>query len=133
MVQFQNEFVVVELVNNATAIVLTWKGYIPSAIYRESLEKSLDIAKEHKITNWISDIRHMKMLEAQDQAWAISVWLPKAVSAGCYKKQAVLMPEDIFGGASARNLISAALGHLVDIQSFTTMEDAKEWVHSAGD
>lgn len=130
MIQFQNEFVVVELVDNATAIVLSWKGYIPSAVYREALEKSLEIAKKHKITNWISDIRHMKILEPEDRLWVSSEWLTKAVSADCYKRQAVIMAKDIFAGASARSIISAALNQQIEVQNFTSLEEAKEWLCS---
>lgn len=131
MTQFQNEFVTVELANNATAIALSWKGYVPSAIYREALERSLDIARKHKITNWISDIRHIKIIEDKDREWAIEEWIPKAVSADCYKRQAVIMAKDIFARASARYIISAAQNQHVEVQHFTSLEEAKEWLRPA--
>ena len=133
MIQFQNDFVLVELDHNPAAIVLIWKGYIPSAVYREALEKALDIAREHQITNWISDIRQMKILEAEDREWASNVWLQNAVSANCYKKQAVIMAKDIFGGAAARYLITAALDQQVEVQNFTSLEEAKEWLRTDDD
>ncbi|WP_224996097.1 hypothetical protein [Cesiribacter sp. SM1] len=128
MIQFQNEFVVIELVNNATAISLCWKGFVPSAKYREALEKAIEIARKHRITNWISDIRLMKVLAVKDQEWAGTVWLPKVVSAGCYKKQAVIMPEDIFGKASASSLLTTVQNQQIEIQNFTSPEDAKQWL-----
>ena len=131
MIQFQNEFVVVELVNNATAIALTWKGFVPSAKYREALEKSLEIAKKHKIRNWISDLRQMKVLSGKDQEWAGTVWLSNAVASGFYRKQAVIMSEDVFGQASAKNILTTVQNQQIEIQSFVRMEDAKKWLQGS--
>lgn len=128
MIQFQNEFVIAELVNNSTAIVLTWKGFIPSSKYREGLDKSLDLAKKHKIKNWISDIRLMKVIGVKDQEWAGTEWLSKTVSAGCYKKQAVIMSEDVFGQASANNILTTVQNQQIEIRNFTNMDDAKKWL-----
>lgn len=128
MIQFQNEFVVAELVNDSTAVVLTWKGFIPSAKYREALDKALDIAKKHKIKNWVSDIRQMKVIGVKDQEWAGTDWLGRAVAAGCYSKQAVIMAEDVFGQASAKNIITTAQNQRIEIQNFVRLEDAKSWL-----
>ncbi|WP_224995712.1 hypothetical protein [Cesiribacter sp. SM1] len=128
MLQFQNDFLVIELVNNATAITLTWKGYIPSPVYREGLEKALEIAVQHNISNWISDIRLMNILDSKDREWAKSVWVPKAVSTGFYKKQAVIMAMDIFAGASARSILSAVPDQQVETKNFTSLEAAKKWL-----
>ena len=128
MTQFQNEFVTAELVNDATAIVLTWKGFIPSASYRDALNKSLEIAKKHKIKNWVSDIRMMKVLGVKDQEWAGTDWVTRAVSAGCYKKQGVIMSEDVFGQASAKNILISVQNQQIEIQNFTKLEDAKKWL-----
>ena len=69
MLQFQNQFITIELATNFTVVVLTWKGYIPSPSYREAMEKALEIAREYKIENWISDIRQAKVLGIEDQQW----------------------------------------------------------------
>lgn len=128
MVQFKNEFVTAELVNDNTAILLTWKGFIPSVNYREALDKSLEVAKKYKIKNWISDITKMKVLGAKDQDWAATSWLPKAVSADCYKKQAVIMSEDIFGQASAKKILTTIENQQIEIQNFIRIDDAKKWL-----
>ncbi len=133
MIQFQNKFVVVALVNSSTAIALTWKGYIPSAVYREALEKSLLIAQEHKIENWISDIRHIKIISVQDRKWVEQAWIPNAVSSGCYKKQAVIMAEDIFAGAAARYLLTVVMDQQVETRNFTNLEEAKAWLQNVDD
>jgi hypothetical protein len=135
MIQFQNDSVIVELANNATAIVLTWKGFIPSAKYREALDRSLEIAKKFKIKNWISDIRLMKVVAVKDQEWAGTEWLGKAVASGCYQKQAVIMPEDVFGQVSAKNMITIATvqNQQIEIQNFLRMDDAKAWLVESAD
>lgn len=128
MIQFENDFVTVELVNNSTALLATWKGFIPSSYYRDALEKSLEIAKKHKIKNWISDIKLMKVIGTPDQEWAGTTWLLNAVSAGCYEKQAVIMSEDIFGKASANKILTTVQDQAIEIQNFVRLEDAKKWL-----
>jgi hypothetical protein len=128
MLQFQNEFITIELANNSTVIVLTWKGYIPSPSYREAMEKALEIARERRIENWISDIRLAKVLGIKDQEWCSKDWIPRAASAGCYRKQAVIMSEDVFGQATADKIISRVENQQIEFRNFTKLEDAKEWL-----
>ena len=130
MIQFQNEYIIAELVNDSTAILLSWKGFVPSLKYREALEQALTVAQKHRISNWISDIRQMKVVATKDQQWAGTEWLSKAVSSGCYKNQAVIMPEDLFGQASAVNMITTATVHnqQIQFQNFTSLESAKVWL-----
>jgi hypothetical protein len=128
MVQFKYDYAIAELVNNGTTILLTWKGFISSPNYRETLEKSLEIAKKNRIKNWISDIRLMKVLGPKDQEWAGTDWLPRAVAAGCYHKQAVIMAEDLFGELSAKKILATVQDQQIEIQNFVKVEDAKKWL-----
>ena len=128
MVQFQNGSVVVELVNNATAIFLTWQGFPPSLQYREGLEKSLEIAQKHKIQNWMSDLRLLEGIGTKDQEWVGLEWLPKAVLAGCYKYQAVIMDEDPAEELSELNIITTVQNKPIEIQHFTSLKEAKQWL-----
>ena len=128
MVQFQSEYAKIELVNNSSTILLTWKGFIPSVNYRETLDKSLDIAKKYKIKKWISDIKQIKVIGVKDQEWAGTDWLLRAVGAGCYHKQAVIMADDIFGQASAKKILTTIQNQEVEIQNFNKLEEAIAWL-----
>jgi hypothetical protein len=128
MVQFQSEYAKIELVNNSSTILLTWKGFIPSATYRETLDKSLEIAKKFKIKKWISDIKQIKVIGVKDQEWAGTDWLSRAVGAGCYHKQAVIMADDIFGQASAKKILTTIQNQEVEIQNFNKLEEAITWL-----
>lgn len=130
MVQFQNESVVIELVNNPTAIFLTWKGFPPSLQYREGMEKSLEIAQKHRIRNWISDIRLLEGIRVKDQEWVGQDWLARAVSAGCYKYQAVMITEEVFKEVSSLNIVTTVHDHPIEIRHFTSLEDAKKWLEN---
>ena len=130
MADFQNGSVVVELANNANAIFLRWKGSVPSLEYREGLERSLEIARKHNIKNWISDIRLLNGISLKDQRWVSVEWLPKAVSAGCYKNQAVIVAEYPFEKPSELNTITTIQNETVEIQHFTNPEDAKQWLEN---
>ena len=128
MIQFQNESVVVRLELNTTAIFLTWKGFVPRREYREGLEASLEIAKKHKIKNWISDISLLEGISVKDQEWVGREWLPKAVSAGCYQNQAVIVAKDIFEQVSALNILTSFQNQPIVLQHFTNLRDARKWL-----
>lgn len=132
MIRYQNESVVVKLTNKATAILLIWKGFPSCLSYRQGLEKSLEIAKEHKIINWISDISQMQAPQIKDQEWAGREWLRKAVSAGCYKNQAVIMAKDFFGDVADLNFTTTIQNLTLEFRHFTSLEDAKEWLEDIG-
>jgi len=128
MKQFESEFLKIELVNDSTAIFLTWTGFIPSDKYREGLNKSLEIAQKYKIKNWLSDIKTMKVISVADQEWVNSEWLLKAVTSGCYYKQAVIMADDIFGQASAKKMLAKVADQEIEFQNFNNLQDAKDWL-----
>jgi hypothetical protein len=128
MVQYQSEYLKIELVNNSSTILLTWKGFIPSEIYRESLNKSLEIAKKYKIKKWISDIKQIKVVGVKDQEWAGTDWLSRAVTSGCYQKQGVIMADDIFGQASAKKILTNIQNQEIEIQNFNKLEEAIIWL-----
>jgi hypothetical protein len=128
MKQFENEFVKVELINDSTALLITWSGFIPSEKYRDALTRSLEIAKKYKIKNWVSDIKAMKVIAMADQEWASTEWLVKAVTGGCYHKQAVIMADDIFGQASAKKILATVANQEIEIQNFNNIQDAKAWL-----
>lgn len=127
MLQFQNKFVVVELLNNATAIYLSWRGTVPGKEYRTSLIRALEIAKAHKISNWISDISEMGPIMAEDQEWAGKVWIPEAVSSRTYQKQAVVVDE-YFGGVSSNDFVVTVQGQEIEFKHFSSLEEAKHWL-----
>ncbi len=128
MIHFQNNYVAIELINDSTAILLTWKGFVPSAVYREGMSKALEIARKHKIVNWVSDIRLLKVLGIPDQEWAGVKWVTDATSAGCYKKQAIIMAEDVFGKLTAQNIMEYIKDPEIKLSCFPALEDAKNWL-----
>jgi hypothetical protein len=130
MLQFENEFVKVELVSNSKILLLTWMGFIPSVKYRDACEKALEIAKKHRVKEWLSDIKQVKVVSPTDQEWVVADWAPRAVAAGCYNRQAILMPDDIFGQVSANKMIVSIKGQSVEMQNFNNLEAAKEWLLS---
>jgi hypothetical protein len=128
MVQFENEYVKIETLNNSKILKIVWIGFVPGDAYRAALEKSLEIAKKFKITNWLTDARTMKVVKLENQDWAMKDWMPRVVNAGCYKKQAVVLPQDLFGKASADRMISMVGNQEVAFSNFGTEESAIDWL-----
>lgn len=82
------------------------EGFIPVDVYKEALEKSLEIARENNISNWLTNAKQINVIKLESQYWALNNWAPRAISEGCYRKQAEVMPEDLFGKASTDRIIS---------------------------
>ena len=129
MIQLENEFVTVELVPDSKVIKITWRGFIPVDVYKEALEKSLEIARENNISCWLTDARQIKVIKLESQRWALNDWGPRAISEGCYRKQALVMPEDLFGKASTDRIISQFDNNKeVVFSNFSSEEAALEWL-----
>lgn len=130
MLQFENEYVKIELVNNSKVVKIAWIGFVPADKYKEALEKSLEIAKTHKISDWLTDARGIKVIKVESQDWAMNDWMPRAVNAGCYKRQAMVLPNDAFGKASADRMISLIGKQEVVFSNFNSEESALAWLNS---
>lgn len=130
MTQYESKFAKIELLNNSSIIKISWFGLIPSEEYRSVLNQALDVAKKLKITNWLTDARFIKVIRVEDQNWAMSDWMIAAVTANVYKRQAVLLPDDVFGQASAKRMISKIQGQDVEFNNFNSEALAVEWLAS---
>jgi hypothetical protein len=105
-----------------------WKGFCPSAIFRESFEVALNIMKEKKTTKVFFDGGNAKLSSPEDQSWLINDWTPRAVVEG-YKYYAVVLPKDVFGQFSSKMVIQQT-NHNNPISSVTTdnTEEALAWL-----
>lgn len=130
MVHYESKSAKIELLANSSIVKLTWLGLVPSEEYRDVLTKATELATKLKITNWLTDARFVKVIRVEDQNWAMSEWMPNAVNAGVYKRQAVILPDDIFGQASAKRMISKINGQDVEFNNFNAEATALEWLTS---
>ena len=101
--------------------------FIFGAAFRDLLMKGAELLKANGATKWVSDDRNNSALSAEDKAWADTCWRPLALSSG-WKTWAIVQPESIVGQMNIRRIVQAEEVRSLEIQVFTSPEDALAWI-----
>lgn len=130
MALFENQHVRISLDTNTPCLEWIGKGFMSSALFRESEEKSLEFYLEYKKQypklEWYVDARNIGPLPSKDTQWVTDEILPKFAAAGL-TKEAFVVPDTILGQVTVKNYVSKA-GQTIEIQMFDTVNGAKDWL-----
>jgi hypothetical protein len=113
------------------AIEAQWKGFVGSALLRQTTLECVALAREHHATGWVADDRLLGPVRPQDLAWIAATVLPGLVEAGL-QRFARLEAEDplnqfLIGQAQA----TAEQQLPFALRSFTDVEQARRWACGA--
>ena len=111
------------------------QGYIPSADFREVLEKALDFLKARKVHRWIVDLSEHKVTSLDDQEWLGKNWIPRCIAAGL-NQTATVLPKNVIaqmGFKRVSTLIDhpaeeAPVSDKVTAVYFDSVEEARQWM-----
>ncbi len=127
---FENDYVMLSLDENVPCLEWIGKGHIPSEVFRESEEKSLQFYLQYKgkypHLGWFVDARKIGALFPADTQWVADEILPRFATAGL-KKEGFVVPTSALGKMTVHNYESQA-GDRIEIEVFDTVEDAKNWL-----
>ncbi|MEO1286902.1 MAG: hypothetical protein AAFV93_03980 [Chloroflexota bacterium] len=111
-----------------------------SAIYLERfkteleldlMRKALPIAREeidkHQFTRWITDARAISGMSPEAAQWILTEWLPNMQDT-TWRYWALVVPEALVGRMQMMQFMQAVSDLGIQIRTFTTMEDAQDWV-----
>ena len=70
------------------------KGFAYGEMYREGLNKGLQLLINKKSRLWLADLQKMRLLNQEDQKWTNSDWLPRAVLGGM-QRMGIVLPQRI--------------------------------------
>ena len=101
--------------------------FIFGEAFRELLTKGAEVMKENGATRWVSDDRNNGALSTEDKAWADTIWRPMALRSG-WKTWAIVLPETVVGQMNIRRIIQAEEVRCLEIQLFTSPDDALAWI-----
>ena len=101
--------------------------FIYGAAFRELLMKGAEVLKANGATKWVSDDRNNGALSSEDKAWADTSWQPQVIRSG-WKTWAIVLPETIVGQMSIRRIIRENELLSLEVQVFTSPEEALAWI-----
>jgi hypothetical protein len=107
-----------------------WQRYATSAQLRFINEHILLLLREHGFQRILSDHSELQTIHADDQKWIIESWLPRAVDAGL--RAAAAKKSVHHFGQLAVDLIRRSVQREIALRSFDTIDEAREWLRTAG-
>ena len=123
---FENRSVTLSVL--AGILLVVYKQRATNEEYRVSLDKQLEFVRQHRFSKVLFDLRKMGVLSAENQQYTSQVYMPQITRAGL-KHSAMIVPEDIFGEASAKNVTNRVKNEVVySMHYFEDLDQALAWL-----
>lgn len=115
-------------------LVNEWDGFIPSAVFRQSIIKLLEIAKQHRPLYpklpLLADTRTLGVISRADLDWVTNEINHLYVAAGI-QHEAFVMSQDAFGNVALNRYITQTTKYgTFTVQIYPTLEEAVKWLKS---
>lgn len=95
----------------------------------ESMNKGVELLKQHKATKWLSDNRAINGHSEKETEWINNVWLPSAINAG-WKAWALVVPDSFLARINMNEFVKSFYDKGVRIMVFTDWDEAMNWLKS---
>jgi hypothetical protein len=125
---FQNENLRIEEDTDVPCLVITWSGYTNDKQFMTCVDKIVEITIDKRPQKTLSDMSRHKGISptAQNYATEKSKEITRIVGE---IKRALVLPKDIFGQFSVKNVNNRAVNEDHQIRrSFDNFEEAKQWL-----
>lgn len=111
-----------------------WNGFVPSAEFRQSILKLVDLLKEQRPhypkLNLLADTRALNVISRNDIQWVTDEINPLYLEAGA-QFEAFVLSKDAFGQVAVNRYISQTTKQgIFSVQMFDDLEQAKAWLKS---
>jgi hypothetical protein len=111
-------------------VVMIWRGYATSAVFRAANEQVLQTIGERRAKKLLGDITEFVLIGAEDQDWLNNVWLPSAMEAGL-RTVALVTPNFYFNRVAIENVVKKLDPTRLQVAYFATRDEAREWLKGA--
>jgi hypothetical protein len=125
-VLYDSEFALLTYVKENKFIELSWKKHSPELEYRSIFSKAVEVAANHKIEFFLSDIRKGGAVTLANFKWLKDTVIPKAKEFGVLKI-GIILNEDLFSKIYADSIRLILVKNKIAINFFNTREDALSW------
>jgi len=80
---FETQFCKIEYLQDADAVLCSWKKYCSLDDYREPLKYGLKLIHENNATTWITDTTNGFESIREDNQWLATEFSPQAINSPC--------------------------------------------------
>ena len=124
---YQNRSLTLSLLEG-NILLVAYKSRASNDEYRFNLSKQVELVKHYKLSKVVFDLRKMGVLSTDNQKYTSEVYMPEITKAGL-KHSALIVPQDVFGEASAKSVTNRAKNEVVfSMQYFKDLSDAITWL-----
>lgn len=115
-------------------LVNIWNGFVPSAEFRQSILKLVELLKQHRPNypklNLLADTRTLGVISRNDVQWVTEEINPLYLEAGA-QFEAFVFSKDAFGQIAVNRYVTQTTtkGDFI-VQIFDDLEEAKNWLKS---
>jgi len=108
-------------------IVLHWKGFVPSEVYREGFLEAIQVSRKAALLSWVMDMKQMKVIRQADQEWTLTTWFPQFQLLGV-KRLAFVVSDDIFNQMAVSSMVATLRPKLhAEVEYFQELSSAQRW------
>ena len=128
MVLLEDNYFLLEYYEQYNCIYYKSKGFTPSKLFRQNMEKVNKSLQAKKANIFISDLTDSAVISQEDQEWVISEFIQKMIPMGITNPIAIF-PTSIFGKLSAQ-AIQKKIQENEELfpMIFNSKEEAFEWI-----
>ena len=112
-------------------VVMVWKGYATSPLFRETNERVLACIKENNASRLLGDIVDFVLIGAEDQAWLNDDFIPRAIAAGL-RRVALVQPTYYFNRVAVENVGRRTDAQRLALGFFADLPSARAWLSEDG-
>jgi len=124
MVVHQNDKVRITFDRDKKRLKQEWNGFVPSEVFREGIDKTVEFVKAHHVETVLSDALNQNVVNSEDAEYAASV-LPTMVNNGM-QAMAFVVPENVFAQFALDQFSSSVEG--APTQYFKSLKEAEKWL-----
>jgi hypothetical protein len=121
-----NPYCAISVESSVPCVCVKWKRYVTSTQFRYIHEVIIEKLRAHGLTKALGDDSDLLTIHAEDRAWLINDWLPRAIAAGL-RMAASKSPASHFGKISVESVVSA-LSPSIAVQVFHDLTTARNWL-----
>lgn len=111
----------------AACVVMVWKGYATTPLFRETNERVLACLRDKQATRLLGDIRDFILISAADQDWLNQIWIPRAIEIGL-RRVALVQPSYYFNRVAVDNVTSRTDPNRLTVAYFDDADNARTWL-----
>lgn len=118
---------IIEYDPTSKCVIQTWRGFSGSKNFRASLEKTIEVFKEHDVTGIISNTQAAQVVSEGDAKWVTTHVNPILIEHGL-QRIAFVLPKNSFAQWSVGNFFKNIIDQRLDAKYFDDISKAKTWI-----